>query len=107
MSFSKGGKAVLLDSSYIELNLLVDIMKENPNMKIELSGHTDNQGSAKLNVLLSKDRVSVVRQYLIDRGITKNRIAGEGYGGSKPVAPNDTEENRRKNRRVEFTVIKN
>jgi outer membrane protein OmpA-like peptidoglycan-associated protein len=105
--FFERGKAVLLDSSYIELNLLVDIMKENSNLKIELSGHTDNQGSAKLNVLLSKDRVAVVRKYMLVRGINKNRITGKGYGGSKPVAPNDREENRRLNRRVEFTVLKN
>ena len=105
--FFERGKAVLLDSSYVELDLLVEIMRENPSMKIELAGHTDNQGSAKLNVLLSKDRVAVVKKYLIDRGIKQNRISGEGYGGSKPVAPNDSEENRRLNRRVEFTVVKN
>jgi len=105
--FFERGKAVLLDSSYVELDLLVDIMRENPSLKIELSGHTDNRGSSKLNLLLSKDRVAVVKKYLTDRGIVKNRIAGQGYGGSNPVAPNDSEENRRLNRRVEFTVTKN
>jgi outer membrane protein OmpA-like peptidoglycan-associated protein len=100
------GKAVLLDSSYAELDNLVEMLKENPDIKIELSGHTDNQGNAKLNLKLSQDRVEAVKAYLVAKGIDAKRIKGKGYGGTRPVASNASEETRRLNRRVEFKIIK-
>ncbi len=100
------GKAVLLDSSYAELDNLVEMLKENPDIKIELSGHTDNQGNAKLNLKLSQDRVEAVKAYLVSKGIDAKRIKGKGYGGTRPVASNASEETRRLNRRVEFKIIK-
>jgi outer membrane protein OmpA-like peptidoglycan-associated protein len=100
------GKAILIDSSYAELDRLTDMLMENPEVKIELAGHTDNQGSSKLNLQLSKDRVEVVVDYLVDKGIDAKRIRGKGYGGTRPVASNASEATRRLNRRVEFTILK-
>ena len=82
-------------------------MKENPKVEIRLEGHTDNRGVAKYNLKLSKDRVEAVRDYLIKRGISKNRITGKGYGGSRPIADNENPATRILNRRVEFTIVKN
>ena len=98
------GKAILIQGSEKELDLVVEMMTYNPKMTIFLSGHTDNQGVAKLNVQLSQDRVDVVKQYLIDRGIEKKRIDGKGFGGIKPIASNASPETRKLNRRVEFTM---
>ena len=101
------GKDELLPASYAELDKLAEFMKENPTMEIELSGHTDNQGSVLLNVQLSENRVKATKDYLVSKGIDKNRIKGKGYGGSKPIASNSKEETRMLNRRVEMTIIKN
>ena len=81
-------------------------MKEHPNMEIQMNGHTDNQGNAKLNVELSENRVKAVKEYLVTRGIDPHRIKGKGYGGSKPIASNSSEATRRLNRRVEMVVLK-
>jgi outer membrane protein OmpA-like peptidoglycan-associated protein len=97
--------ANLIDSSYIELDIVYRTMIDNPEIYIELSGHTDNVGNAKKNVALSQKRVEVVKQYLVDKGIAQERIIGKGYGGTQPIASNKTEETRRLNRRVEFRII--
>jgi outer membrane protein OmpA-like peptidoglycan-associated protein/Tol biopolymer transport system component len=99
-------KAVLLASSYDELDMVVDFMKENPNVEILLSGHTDNQGRHDLNMKLSRERVNVVKEYLTSKGISANRVTSKGFGGTKPIADNDVEETRALNRRVEFTIMK-
>ena len=96
----------LLPASYEELDRVVDLLNEYPEMEIELSGHTDNQGSAKLNLELSEDRVETVILYLVGSGVDRNRLSGKGYGGTKPIASNRGEETRKLNRRVEFTIIK-
>jgi len=96
----------LLTASYEELDGVVDLLNENPVMEIELSGHTDNQGSAKLNLELSEDRVDTVILYLVGKGIDRNRLSGKGFGGTRPIASNSGEETRKLNRRVEFTIIK-
>lgn len=100
------GKTVLLSQSYPELDLVVAFLKSNPKVKIELSGHTDNRGIPGQNLKLSQARVEKVKDYLVSKGIGKNRITGKGYGGAKPIASNDTEETRLLNRRVEFTILK-
>jgi outer membrane protein OmpA-like peptidoglycan-associated protein len=97
--------ANMVDSTYAELDNVVRMMMDNPEIHIELSGHTDNQGSARKNLELSQARVEVVKKYLVDKGISGDRIKGKGYGGSMPIASNRTEETRRLNRRVEFEVI--
>ena len=99
------GKSELLTSSYSHLQILVDIMKDNPSVKIEISGHTDSKGGPKANLKLSKERAEVIKAYLGQRHIRGLRIKTVGYGGGKPLANNSTEEGRMLNRRVEFKVI--
>ncbi len=101
------GTANFIEGSQNELDLLVEMMEDNPSLEIQINGHTDNVGNAFLNQDLSEERVKVVMEYLTDKGIDRKRFSGKGFGGSQPVAPNDTEENRRLNRRVEFTILKN
>lgn len=100
------GKTILLPESYPELDLVAQFLKANPNIRIELSGHTDNRGIPSQNVKLSQARVDKVKDYLVSKGIERKRITGKGFGGSKPIASNDTEETRQLNRRVEFTIKK-
>jgi outer membrane protein OmpA-like peptidoglycan-associated protein len=100
------GTTKLLPESYPELDVVADFLLGNPKVRIRLSGHTDNRGSAHLNHQLSQQRVDVVKRYLVNKGISAKRISGRGYGGTKPLASNDTEETRKLNRRVEFTITK-
>jgi outer membrane protein OmpA-like peptidoglycan-associated protein len=99
-------KTDILPESFSELDLVVSFLKENPKVKIELLGHTDGRGVHADNVKLSQQRVNKVKQYLVSKGIEGNRISGKGFGGSKPIASNDTEESRKMNRRVEFVIRK-
>jgi len=100
-------KALLKPESYPELDRLAEIMDENPSMIIELEGHTDNQGKKKLNQDLSEKRVVAVMNYLLTKGVSAGRMTGKGFGGSQPILPNDSDEHRQMNRRVEFKIIKN
>jgi OOP family OmpA-OmpF porin len=100
------GKATLRPESYSELDRLGGLMVQNPKMQIELSGHTDNVGSDDSNMKLSEDRAKTVTEYLITLGIATNRVIAKGYGETKPVTSNDTEDGRQMNRRVEFTILK-
>jgi outer membrane protein OmpA-like peptidoglycan-associated protein len=100
------GKAGLRPESFPELNKVVKMMDENPEMEIEISGHTDNVGSDPFNLKLSDDRAQEVRKYLVSKNIDQTRITAKGYGKSKPLASNDTEEGQQQNRRVEFTILK-
>ncbi len=97
-------KTDILPESYPELDLVVAFMKDNPNVRIELMGHTDGRGVHADNVRLSQQRVNKVKEYLVSKGVEARRITGKGFGGSKPIASNDTEESRRINRRVEFVI---
>jgi OOP family OmpA-OmpF porin len=99
-------KTDILPESYPELDLVVSFLKENPKVRIELIGHTDGRGVHADNVRLSQQRVNKVKAYLVSRGIEPRRISGKGFGGSKPITSNDTEESRRMNRRVEFVIKK-
>jgi outer membrane protein OmpA-like peptidoglycan-associated protein len=100
------GTTSMIGSSTDDLEEVISLMQENPNMEIELSGHTDNTGRADLNLLLSQDRADAVKKYFVEQGIAAGRVIAKGYGGSRPIASNAVEEERRKNRRVEFTIIK-
>ena len=100
-------KPLLLEESYDELDMVVDFMKLNPNVAIELSGHTDNRGRHDMNMKLSRERVDAVKAYIVDQGVDGKRISGKGYGGTRPIADNEAEETRALNRRVEFTILKN
>lgn len=99
------GEAVILPESYSQLNDLVLFLKSNPTKRIRIEGHTDNQGDSQLNKRLSLDRAFSVREYLVSRGISSKRIEFKGMGDTKPIAPNDSEENRKKNRRVEYVIL--
>ncbi|PSL50159.1 WD40 repeat protein [Chitinophaga niastensis] len=91
--------------SVIELNKLVTLLQDNPSVKIEIAGYTDNVGSDKDNQLLSENRAKAVVIYLTEKGIAANRLASRGYGKTNPVATNDTEEGRAENRRTVFRII--
>ncbi len=95
----------LKKESFVELDKLIDYLNQNKNLKIELGGHTDNQGSEEYNQKLSLDRAKTVYEYLITKGISSNRLTYKGYGKTKPIATNDTEEGRAENRRTEFKII--
>ncbi|ABG60968.1 OmpA family protein [Cytophaga hutchinsonii] len=95
----------LIETSYPELDRMVEVLKTNPTVRIELDGHTDNQGDAALNLALSEKRVETVKAYLVSKGIDNKRITTRAFGGTKPIAPNNTEENRKKNRRVEIIIL--
>jgi len=100
-------KATLRPESYAELNRVVQILDKQPKLKIEISGHTDNKGAYDYNKKLSRDRAKTVVDYLIEKGISADRLSYEGYAFDKPIAPNDTDEGRQMNRRVEFKVLSN
>lgn len=104
--FFEQSKAVLLENSYPEIERLVSILKENPTVEIELRGHTDNQGIARLNLALSQDRVDKVKSFLVDKGISAKRIVTKAFGGTKPIASNLSVETRALNRRVEIKILK-
>jgi outer membrane protein OmpA-like peptidoglycan-associated protein len=99
------GTAQLLPGSFPELQKLLALLRERPTLRIELRGHTDNQGDPAKNLRLSEARVRAVREYLLDGGIAPARVAGKGFGGSQPVADNGQEATRRLNRRVEMVVL--
>ena len=95
----------LKDESKVELNKLVAFLKLNPDVKIQISGHTDNVGSEAYNIDLSQKRAASVVDYLVLNEIGKTRLRYKGFGMSQPVAPNDTDEGRALNRRTEVKVI--
>lgn len=97
-------KATLLQQSYNELHTLLGILQSHPTMKIEICGHTDGHGSIDYNQRLSENRARAVVDYLVSHGIDVRRLSFKGYGKSRPIDTNTTEEGRAKNRRVEFVV---
>jgi OmpA-OmpF porin, OOP family len=104
--FFKYNSQELATESFAELNRLYDELIENPAMEIEIEGHTDNVGSADYNLKLSNDRAEAVKKYLLDKGLTNNRLTKKGFGEQYPIAVNDTDEGRAMNRRVVFTILK-
>jgi len=97
----------LLSESYPELDSVYIFLKTNPKVQIELQGHTDNRGNAARDQELSQQRVNKIKNYLVVKGINSKRIKGVGFGSTKPLATNETEEGRKLNRRVEFVILKN
>ncbi len=102
--FFDTGKSTLRSESNAELDRLVKLMKDVPTLKIEISGHTDNTGSAKLNNQLSQDRAQAVVDYLKSKGISGSRMTAKGYGSTKPIASNNNAAGRQQNRRTEFEI---
>jgi len=103
--FFEFASSTIQSYSFSELERIVDFMKKNPTLKIEISGHTDNVGNKEKNQLLSEERAKVVSNYLISKGIKSSRLVTKGLGFSEPIASNNTPEGRQENRRVEFKVI--
>jgi outer membrane protein OmpA-like peptidoglycan-associated protein len=103
--FFETAKWDLKPESMTELDLVVKYLRENPNLKIEISGHTDNVGSQASNQSLSEKRAQAVVDYLKEKGIDQARLIAKGYGQTKPAYPNDSDENRAKNRRIEFEIL--
>lgn len=99
-------KDELMPRSYVELNKLLKVMRENPRLSIDIVGHTDALGEDAYNLDLSRRRALAVEKFLLGNKISKSRLRSHGEGESRPVAPNDTDEGRAQNRRVEFVVIK-
>ncbi len=99
------GSADIMPDSYPELDHVVRLMRDNPDLIIEISAHTDDVGSVSYNNILSGRRGQAVVNYIVENGIPQNRLVSKSYGMSKPLVPNDSEENRAKNRRVEFVVL--
>ena len=103
--FFETNKFQLDPKSQAELDKIIQLLTENPTLKIEISGHTDNVGKPSDNLSLSNNRAKSVVTYLIGKGIVSQRLVAKGYGETKPVAGNTTEEGRAKNRRTELKVI--
>ncbi len=100
----ESGKANIKPFSFPLLNQIANVLILNPTYLIEVQGHTDNVGGYDYNIGLSQSRAAAVRTYLIENGVTENRITSQGYGYNKPVASNKTSAGKAKNRRVEFVV---
>ena len=111
------GDAVVLQNIQFEFNsseltadsqsgiqMIVDFLQRNPDLNVELAGHTDNVGSDTYNLKLSSERAEIVKKALIDKGIAADRLESKGYGATKPLMPNDSDEHRALNRRTEMIV---
>lgn len=100
----KNNSYELPTAAYIELDKLLQVLNENPSIKLEISGHTDNVGKPEDNLLLSTNRAKAIVAYLNSKGIDTKRLTYKGYGASKPIADNSSDTGKAKNRRTEFTV---
>ena len=97
--------SALTEDSQAGIQMLVGFLQRNPDLRVELAGHTDNVGSESYNMKLSAERAESVRRALVDQGVDESRLTSRGYGASQPIAPNDTEEHRALNRRTEMIII--
>ena len=104
IQFEFNSSALTADSK-AGIQMLTEFLQRNPELKVELAGHTDNVGNAQYNQKLSAERAESVRKALVDNGINENRLTARGYGATKPIAPNDTDEHRALNRRTEMIII--
>jgi outer membrane protein OmpA-like peptidoglycan-associated protein len=98
-------KATIKTESYPVLDEVVDVLKRNPDVKLEIQGHTDSTGNAKYNQTLSEKRAKSVDEYFVSHGVNSSQLSYKGYGEEYPVASNDTDEGRAKNRRVELKPV--
>ena len=104
--FFENARYYLLPESYSELNKLAQYLLRNPQMEVQINGHSDNVGSKNKNQKISEQRAREVFEYLIKKGV-QNKMYFKGYGSLLPIASNDNDIDRAKNRRVEFEIIKN
>jgi outer membrane protein OmpA-like peptidoglycan-associated protein len=103
--FFDTNKFDLKPESISELQKLIEFLTVNPTVHIEISGHTDNVGNDQINQTLSENRAKAVYQYLVTNAVDAARLVFKGYGKTQPIAPNLTDEDRKKNRRTEFMII--
>jgi hypothetical protein len=99
------GKSEIKGESVNDIEMIAESLKSNPKMKVKVSGHTDDKGSDDYNMKLSLDRAKSVVGKLVEYGIERDRLDAVGYGKSRPIAPNDNDENRKRNRRTEFEIV--
>jgi OOP family OmpA-OmpF porin len=97
-------KSDIKPESEAKLNAVLSVLKEYPAVKLKVGGYTDTDGNDKANLKLSDDRAKACQAWLIAKGVAADRLEAEGYGEGNPVAPNDTPENKAKNRRISFSV---
>ena len=102
----QSGSATLNSTSYQMLNTIAERLRQDPQAHLDIQGYTDDRGAAQTNLQLSLKRANSVRSFLISKGIAPNRLMATGFGESNPIAPNDTAEGRRANRRIEIVRIK-
>lgn len=98
-------RTTLRSSSYQELNELLEYLQHHPEIKAEIAGHTDNTGSPAHNQKLSQDRANTIRNFLLKKGISADRVSAKGYGAKEPIADNSTESGRQLNRRTEVRIL--
>ena len=103
--FFSSGSANLSRASFMELDKLEELLRANPDTKVELAGHTDSDGNPASNMQLSDRRASAAMNYLVLKGISAAQLGAKGYGDASPVAPNDTPEGKAQNRRTELRVL--
>ncbi|MEZ4916092.1 MAG: OmpA family protein [Chitinophagales bacterium] len=99
------GKSIIKKSSYSSLDNLTQILKDHPDYRLLVEGHTDSVGSAESNMTLSQARANAVKDFLMKKGVSGDKIITKGFGETKPVASNDTAAGRQENRRVEMTIV--
>jgi outer membrane protein OmpA-like peptidoglycan-associated protein len=99
------GKATIRQESLVKLDIVVDFMTHKKSATVEISGHTDNVGNPKTNKALSAKRAQACKAYLVSKGIDGSRITASGLGDERPIVPNDSAENREKNRRIEVVEL--
>jgi len=105
LNFQSGSSQITPDSLKT-VNDLAQILKAYPNVQVQVTGHTDNSGSAETNQALSLARADAVKTALVDQGVSADRVATQGFGETRPIASNDTEEGRARNRRIELNVTR-
>jgi OmpA-OmpF porin, OOP family len=99
-------ESVLRSESFPELSRVIKLMQENPEVVIKIAGHTDDVGDDHYNLKLSQARARAVRTYLLENGIGEKRVSSQGWGETRPIATNNTEDGKQENRRVEFTIVR-
>ncbi len=102
----RSGRATIKQESIKILDEAIEVLNAYPDVRIEVGGHTDSVGSAKLNQAVSQKRAQAVKNYLVQKGITQDRIEVKGYGEANPIAPNKTRRGRARNRRIEFQLLR-
>ena len=99
------GKAVIRKKSFPKLDGAVKVLTDYPDLRVEISGHTDSRGRYKKNMKLSQDRADSVKKYLTDKGVDASRIETRGAGPDQPIGDNKTKDGRQQNRRIEFKLL--